>query len=153
MTSFPLSSVISVALCFIKKSSLGSSMDYVLVGNVERTNARTSIQRTKSRTSLQLPTRIKRSAPSMSLSTNDSTKRACRKMGGEKFQNAAFAYYLSPPHFSTASIVLDSDRPLVWKRRVAEGAETKRSQTRPFRFRTSAVSLGSPFSKIAWKRC
>ena len=99
MTSFPLASVISVTLCFIKKSSPGSGLGHVLVGNTERTNARTSIPRTKSKISLQLPTRTKRSAPSMSLSSNDSTKRACRKMGGEKFQNVAFAYYLSPPIF------------------------------------------------------
>jgi hypothetical protein len=54
MTSFPLSSVISVPLCFIKKSSLGSGLGHVLVGNTKRTNARTSIPRTKSRISLQI---------------------------------------------------------------------------------------------------
>ena len=99
MTSCPLSSVISVPVCFIKKSSLGSGLGHVLVGNTERTNARTSIPRTKSRISLQLPTRTKRSALSMSLCTNDSTKRVCRKMGGEIFQILAFAYHLSTPMF------------------------------------------------------
>ena len=39
MTSFPLASVISVPVCFIKKSSLGSGLGHVLVGNTERTNA------------------------------------------------------------------------------------------------------------------